>query len=43
MTLAELVKQKVSNYTNNLKTLKDFIITKGTFMANMTDDKNTFT
>lgn len=42
MKLAEIAKQKASNYINNLKTVKDFIITKGAFMANMTDDKKHF-
>lgn len=38
MTLAELAKQKIDNYTNNLATLKDFIRTESTFVANPTED-----
>ena len=38
MNLAELAKQKIDNYTNNLVTLKDFIRTESTFVANPTED-----
>lgn len=38
MNLAELAKQKIDNYTNNLVTLKDFIRTESTFVVNPTDD-----
>lgn len=42
MTLAELAKQKIDNYTNNLVTLKDFIRTESIFVANPTDDNQYF-
>lgn len=38
MNLAELAKQKIDNYTSNLATLKDFIRTESTFVANPTED-----